>query len=385
MPAWRVDLLATAPPEDLTSGLSRVVWTLAVGLARRGHRVRVLYPSQPYRTGPPYEGVERVPIPVVGLRRGPYAFERAVGRAAGELIDPRTDLVIANDEKGGAIEWPRRGRHPVFGYYAHDVQQHHLVTMRAATQPSPTARQRLGTWLDRRTIARLESTALARAAVILIASQQGLELLERYYHVDRSRVKVIPPAIPDLPEVGSREACREMLHIPLDVPVVSFLGRTPERQGLPLALDAFRRVRAFFPGMRLLVAGCTPPVAPGVMPFGVVDEPTKARLLRASDVFLFPARYEGFGLAPREAMQAGVATIVSRHVPMDGAPVPGAVRVVPEDDAGAYASELAALLAEPAACRAMAEQGRRYAEQFRPERMAERVEAAFAPFLPGGT
>ncbi|MHB8352054.1 MAG: glycosyltransferase family 4 protein, partial [Thermoplasmata archaeon] len=130
-----------------------------------------------------------------------------------------------------------------------------------------------------------------------------------------------------------------------------------------------------------IIVGSTGRSEPGVSYLGVVDEATKARALGASDVFLFPAHYEGFGLAPREAMRAGVATIVSRHVPIDGIGGPEVVRVVREDDAGAYASDLAELLADPALRRSLGERGRIYAEQFSPERMAERFEGIVRPLF----
>lgn len=383
MGGWAVDMLASAPAEETRSGLSRVVWDLAVEMVRRGHRVRVLYPIQPFEVAPPYRGVERVPIPVVGMKREPYSYERAVARAASDLLDPNADLILANDEKGGVIELPRGRRpgRPVFGMLAHDIQQYHLKTMRAVQQPNPTLRQRIGAWLDERTIRRIEGNAFARSRAIVVASKANRDLLLNFYPVPPEKIHVIPYAVPDLVDVGDRNACREVLHIPFDVPVVAFLGRTPDRQGLPIALAAFRRVRVFFPGARLLVAGCSAPSEPGVMSLGIVDEAVKSRVLHAADLFLYPARYEGYGLAPREAMRAGVATVVSRHVPIDGASAGTELRVVDEDDAGAYASELAELLADPALRRTIADAGQKYAAKFGIDRTCEQVEAVFAPFL----
>ncbi len=384
MERWAIDLLATAPPGENRSGLSRVVWELATALAARGHRPRVLYPSAGPPPSPEVAGVHAVPIPVPGSLRGPYGRERAIARAASALLDPAADLLLANDEKGGAISLPGP-RGPRFLMFAHDIQQHHLLTMRALGPNPPSLRQRLGTFRDRRAIRRLEGTAFDRARAILVASEANRNLLREFYPwVPADRIHLLPPSVPTLPDVGDRDAARGGLLLPRDVPVVSFIGHTPDRQGLPLALEAFRRVRAFFPGARFLVVGSSGASAAGVSYLGFVDEATKARVLRASDLFLFPARYEGFGLAPREAMRAGVATIVSRHVPIDGAGRSSVVRVVPEDDAGAYASELAELLADPALRRQLGERGRAYAEQFRPERMAERFEEIVRPVLGRG-
>jgi glycosyltransferase involved in cell wall biosynthesis len=385
MAGWAIDFVATAPPEDSRSGLSRVVWDLSSALAARGHAPRVLYPSEPFHLRPPYRGVECVPVPVVKVKREPYGRERAIARAASALLDPASELIVANDEKGGVLDLPRgrHGRRPLFAMFVHDVQQHHLRTMQALPGRPAGLRGRLGAWLDRRTIERLERTALERAVAILVSSRENERLLRELYAIPPNRIHPITLPVPMVVPVGTREQCRQDLRIPPDVPVVAFIGQNPERQGLPLALESFRRVRALFAGVRLLVVGSVGKSEPGVMYLGVVDEETKARALRAADVFLCPARYEGFGLAPREAMRAGLATIVSAHVPFEDAEGE-VVRVVAEDSAPAFASELAALLADPEGRRALGERGRLYAERFTPERSAEGFERIFAPLLGRG-
>jgi glycosyltransferase involved in cell wall biosynthesis len=44
----------------------------------------------------------------------------------------------------------------------------------------------------------------------------------------------------------------------------------------------------------------------------VDDRDALSRILSASDVFVFPSRREGMGIAPLEAMAVGVPTVVSR-------------------------------------------------------------------------
>jgi glycosyltransferase involved in cell wall biosynthesis len=378
MAGWRVDFLATAPPDDPTSGLSRTVWELGRALAERGHSVRILYPSdgRPGAAGP--TGVEAVSVPVIGVSRRPFARDIAVGRAASSLLRPDADVVVGNDEKAGAMEMPgSRTRRPAFGMFFHDVALHTFDTLRPL-ESNRGVRQRVGNWLDRRALSRLELAALQKADVVIVASEANRALLGRYYGVPKERVVLLPLGVPAPIDVGTQKEARGALKIPADVPVVAFVGKTPERQGLDLALEAFRRIRVFFPGARFLVAGSSPKVEPGVSSLGVVDEPTKARVYRAADVFIFPARYEGFGLAPREAMRYGVATVVSSHVPLDGATAPDDVRVVSDGDAGSYASELAELLADPATRRELGRRGQVYADTLSYEKMAERFETLFA-------
>ena len=382
MPGWRVDFLATAAPDDPTSGLSRTVWELGRALAERGHSVRVLYPSDGRAAPPGPPGVEAVSVPVLGVSRRPFARDIAVGKAASSLLRPDADVVVGNDEKAGALDVPNgRGRRAVFGMFFHDVALHTFDTLRPL-QANPGVRQKVGNWLDRRALVRLESAALARADVVIVGSDTNRALLGRYYSVPKDRVALLPLGVPAPLDVGTPAEARAALKVPADVPVVAFVGRTPERQGLDLALAAFRRVRVFFPGARLLVVGSTPKPEPGVNGLGVVDEATKARVYRASDVFLFPARYQGFGLAPREAMRYGVATVVSRHVPLDGASPPLDVRVAADDDVGSYSSELAELLADPATRREVGRRGQVYADSLSYEKMAERFEGLFAARVP---
>ena len=383
MPKWRIEFLASVPPEETSSGLGRVVWELAASLAALGHRVRVLYPADTAAPHPPYRSVEAVPVPVPASARRPFGRDIAFGRAATALLDREADLIVGNDEKAGAIG-PIRGRRagrPVFAMFVHDVALHTFDTLRPL-EARRGVRQRVGNWLDRRTLRRLEETALNRARLILVGSALNEQLLREHYPDASTRVRRLPLGVPPPLDVGSKAEARQSLRIPLDVPVVVTVGRTPERQGLPTALDAFRRVRVFFPGARFIVVGSSPPTEPGVLSLGVVDEATKARALRAADVFLFPARYEGFGLAPREAMGYGLAAVVSSHVPLDGIDREEAIRVVATDDPGDYASELAELLADPALRRDIGEAASECAESFTFDRMAERFEKAFAPLLP---
>ncbi|MCI4331634.1 MAG: glycosyltransferase family 4 protein [Thermoplasmata archaeon] len=380
MPSWKIDFFATAPPGDPTSGLSRAVWELSASLSARGHRVRVLYPDDHRPQAREHRGVAVVPVPLTGTRRRPFGRDIAFGRNASRALDRSADLLIANDEKAGALELPTGARAPVFGYFVHDIALHTFDTLRPLEERRGL-RQTLGNWVDRRTLVRLEGKGIRAAAAVVVASAYNRELLQRYYPMPAERVHLVPHGVPDPLDVGTREECRTSLNVPVDVPTVAFIGRTPDRQGLPVALEAFKRVRVFFPGARFLVVGSPVRSGTGVMGLGVVDEETKAKVLRAADVFIFPAKYEGFGLAPREAMRYGLATIVSRHVPMEGLPDQEACRVVASDDPGEFASDLAELLADPALRREIGTRGREYADRFSYARMAERFEEVFGPLL----
>lgn len=384
---WRIEFFATGPASETSSGLSRAVWELAAALAARGHRPRVLYATEAPASEAPYRGVPGIAVPLLKVPKRPFGRDIEAGKRVSENFDPLADVVVGNDEKAGAMTLPRSRRpgRPVRVQVVHDVALHTFDTLRPL-EPRRGLRQSVGNWLDRRTLKNLEGRALRQADFLLAGSELNRSLVEKYYGIPAAQVHLQPLGVPDPVDVGTREEARAALRLPPDVPAVLFVGRTPDRQGLPATLEAFRRMRPLFAGVRLIVVGSTVPSEPGVLSLGLVDERTKACAYRAADVFLFPARYEGFGLAPREAMRYGLATIVSPYVPLEGAESPRQVRIVRSDDDGEYASELAELLADSGMRRAVGEAGREWADQFSFDRMAQLFEQMLRPRLgaPGG-
>jgi phosphatidylinositol alpha-mannosyltransferase len=142
---------------------------------------------------------------------------------------------------------------------------------------------------------------------------------------------------------------------------VGFLGRYSEpRKGFPLLRDAFARLAADRPGLRLLVAGRGEPddavadlpsaVRARVVFLGMVSEQDKARMLRSVDVYVAPnTGGESFGMILTEAMAAGTPVVASdldafRRV-LDGG---RAGALFPTGDVSSLAQTLARLLDEPA-------------------------------------
>jgi hypothetical protein len=63
---------------------------------------------------------------------------------------------------------------------------------------------------------------------------------------------------------------------------------------------------------------------------GQFDEESLAQFLRAASVFVYPSRFEGFGIPVIEAMASGTPCVVSSHPSLDEASGDAAVRVDPE-------------------------------------------------------
>ena len=142
---------------------------------------------------------------------------------------------------------------------------------------------------------------------------------------------------------------------------IGFLGRfTEPRKGFAVLLEAFTRLSADRPELRLLVAGpgesdevlenVPAEVAAQITFLGQVSEEEKPRMLRSVDVYVAPnTGGESFGMILTEAMAAGAPVVASdldafRRVLEHGR----AGALFPVGDAGALAATLADLLDDPA-------------------------------------
>jgi glycosyltransferase involved in cell wall biosynthesis len=64
---------------------------------------------------------------------------------------------------------------------------------------------------------------------------------------------------------------------------------------------------------------------------GYVDSGRLASFYRGASVFVYPSRFEGFGMPVIEAMACGIPCVVSSHPSLDEASGPAAIRVDPSD------------------------------------------------------
>lgn len=167
---------------------------------------------------------------------------------------------------------------------------------------------------------------------------------------------------------------------------ILFVGRVDEpRKGFDLLRAAFARARR--PGWRLTVIGrvsdatrdaLAAEFGPAARVLGLVDEGVLEREYAASDLFVMPSRYEGFGMPYIEAMRYGTPVIGTR---VGGVPevVPeGTGLLVPAEDSAALEAAMTRLAERPEERAAMGEAGRAWAARFLWDAVVAELEAAYA-------
>ena len=198
-------------------------------------------------------------------------------------------------------------------------------------------------------LARAVPRSVARADVVVAVSDAvGRQIVDRL-GADPDRVVTV--------SVGA-ETVASAPSVPAGPPTVLYPATTHPHKNHRLLVEAFDRVAARHPDVRLVLTGgrgsAEADVARAIAAAehagridrtGRVPAADLARHLSDADVVAFPSTYEGFGIPVLEAMAAGVAVLVA-----DGTPaadlVQGCDAIVGAGDPAAWAEALDRLLAD---------------------------------------
>jgi glycosyltransferase involved in cell wall biosynthesis len=167
----------------------------------------------------------------------------------------------------------------------------------------------------------------ARAAnVIVCNSEFTARDVQKLLHVEPDRLRVARPAAAP---VFTSDGERADLGRPYALTVATLEPRKN--------LETLLRAHALLDDrLALAVVGASgwgqqPQLErPGVTRLGYVDDERLADLYRGASVFVFPSRFEGFGIPVLEAMASGVPVVASKHPSLDEACGDAAVRVDPD-------------------------------------------------------
>jgi glycosyltransferase involved in cell wall biosynthesis len=232
---------------------------------------------------------------------------------------------------------------------------------------------------------------------LFLPVSKGVEKeLRQYYDIGPAPVKIIPNAADThlFKSLGpaEREEWRHVNGFQASDLILAFAGGEWGRKGLDIAIQTLGQIP--LPNVKLFVAGHDPDL-PGFeslagevgvrerVIFGGFrrDLPT---VLGASDIFLFPSRYEAFSLAVIEAAACGLPIVASRINGTEDFITPGENGFFIEHHAGDAARALRILIANADLRKAMGRAGRRLVEAgYTWDRVAAMTEAAYFEYLAG--
>ena len=278
------------------------------------------------------------------------------------------DLVHDNQSLGtGLLRMQELGL-PVMATIHHPITVDRRVELAHAT--SPIRQLTLRRWYA---FTRMQTRVASKLPRIITVSESSLGDISADHEVPADRMRVVPVAVdPELfrplPHVA-RVPGRLMTTASADVPM----------KGLVHLLEALAKVRTERPDAELTVIGrptAEGPVARTIARLGIDDAVTFVsgvtderivELYAEAEIAVVPSLYEGFSLPAIEAMACGVPVVATT-----GGALPEVVGrggdtgvLVPPADAGALATAILAMLADPARRAAVGAAGRaRAAERY---------------------
>jgi len=190
-------------------------------------------------------------------------------------------------------------------------------------------------------------------------------------HVEPERVRVAhPAAAPAFTHQGERAD--------LGRPYALTVATLEPRKNLETLLAAHELLEGELALAVVGAAGWGPQPRldrPGVIRLGYVDDSELARLYRGASVFVYPSRFEGFGIPVLEAMASGVPVAASAHESLDEACGDAAVVRADPDDAQAIAAAVQEALARRDE---LVARGFAHVSRFTTRAMGEALLAAYA-------
>jgi alpha-1,3-rhamnosyl/mannosyltransferase len=227
---------------------------------------------------------------------------------------------------------------------------------------------------------------------VIVPSRFTAADVERLFPAARGKLVVTAEAADDFSSgpVGPLTGVLADLASP---PHLLSMGNTKPHKDLPTLLRAFARLAPSRSNLRLLLvgaeprgyldeklAGVSPDVRARVAFTGRVDDAGLRGLYAGAAAFVFPSRYEGFGLPALEAMALGAPVVCA-----DAASLPEVVGeaalLFPAGDSDRLAEALTRLLDDPALSESLSRAGRERAAQFTWERTASATVAVYREAL----
>ncbi len=245
----------------------------------------------------------------------------------------------------------------------------------------------------RRYLTLLTALSARRAARIIAVSHFTKMEIVRRLRVAPAKVTVVHNAVDAVfAPRPAEEIARFRAKHNLTAPTILTVGTLEPRKNLTVLLDAFAHLAPETSADLVVVGGqgwlydaalarvAALGLAARVRFVGHVPDADLPLWYNAATVFVYPSRYEGFGLPPLEALACGTPTIVSNAASLPEV-VGAAALLVEPGDADALAAALRRVLTEPALRAQLGAAGPPHAATFTWARAATATKTAYGAAL----
>ena len=349
-------------------GAERVLWSLSVALARKGHTVEVACLTGRGKVG---EWLERDGITVHYLNAKvsrPWSLSGPLRRVVREFRpDILHNFLFHANLLGRYVGWRERVPAVVCAVRVEDVERPWRLWADGWTQRMMHA-----------------ETCVSESARQFTHRRSGIPL---------EKLVAVPNAIDVARFDLAPGAFRSELGLAEGVPLIATVGRLERQKGMALLLDSTASVLKDHPEARLVLVGDGPDetiLKAQAEKLGIQGSahflgwrPDVPQILVDADVFVLASRWEGMPNVVLEAMAARRPVVATTVGGVPELVVQGETGLlVRPDDAAGLSESIARVLADPERSRGMGEAGRRRAEdEFSPDRMVRRYEELYERLL----
>ncbi len=247
---------------------------------------------------------------------------------------------------------------------------------------------------------RLAAASAKRAAHVIADSEWTRRDILRHLRIPPERVTVTYLAASDQYAPRGEEAIAEVCaRLRLHRPYVYYVGGFDRRKNVDMVVRAFAEAtQAWSDRPQLVIAGSQPVggdelfpdinrtiletgVAADVALIGPVTAEDSSALMAGCSAFVFPSRYEGFGLSPLEAMQSGAPVLASSTSSVGEVVAEGGLLIHPDDLRG-WADALRQVLADASFAADLRRRGRERAARFNWAKTAAQTLAVYDQAIP---